>query len=408
MEEGPFSWLLYRPHTLTWLAIVLGFVLYCAFLLPSPETASTPAASSPPGQPVEEQEGVLQGLSPEGHHEKLGIFVAAVVFLCYCGIQLRDSVLLRPHPSFWRVVHGVGILYLLGLVFLLMQSPDSARRRVLPFLVPTLGNKPDNLETAYANDCRLYASESDDPWKNVRDTFYDVFTIAHALGWVGKAILLRDWRLLVILSVMWEILEYTLQDKLLNFHECWWDHWILDHTVCNMGGAAVGMMIVRVLDIDAYHWAWGKPSSAAEQSKAVDAHHKNPDDDDDFDDEDEEEGRNAKPRHGDQVVAAQDNGNIRPRASSAAGMLVDQFMPLRWVRYEWRMFDSWRRFLAILGVLLTIEIVEINAFTLKHVLWVPPECIINPFRLLMWFFLAQPAVHEWYLYIVDEKATRVG
>jgi len=92
---------------------------------------------------------------------------------------------------------------------------------------------------------------------------------------------------------------------------------------------------------------------------------------------------------------------------SIAG-LVRQLTPLQWVRYEWRMFSSWRRFVAVLGVLLTIEVVEINAFTMKHVLWVPPECPINPGRLVLWFFLAQPALHEWYLYIVDEEANRVG
>lgn len=82
--------------------------------------------------------------------------------------------------------------------------------------------------------------------------------------------------------------------------------------------------------------------------------------------------------------------------------------PLQWVRYEWQMFSSWRRFLAVLGVLLAMEVVEINAFTLKHVLWLPPECPLNPARLFLWFFLAQPALHEWYLYIVDEQATRIG
>ena len=107
-------------------------------------------------------------------------------------------------------MHGVGIIYLLSLVYLLMHSADSARRRVLPFFYPELGVKPANLETAYADDCRIYAAESDDPWKSIRETFFDIFTIAHGLGWVAKAIMLRDWRLLVILSLMWEILEYSL------------------------------------------------------------------------------------------------------------------------------------------------------------------------------------------------------
>lgn len=193
----------------------------------------------------------------------------AVVFLCYCGIQMRDSVLIRPHPSFWRVIHGIGILYLLALVYILMHSADSARRRVLPFFFPDLGVKPANLETAYADDCRIYASENEDPFQAVKDTFFDIFTVAHLLGWVGKAMMLRDWRLLVILSVAWELIEYSLQDKLLNFHECWWDHWILDMTVCNMGGAAVGMLVVHTLDIDAYHWSWHGADTTSDSASAA-------------------------------------------------------------------------------------------------------------------------------------------
>ena len=36
--------------------------------------------------------------------------------------------MVRPHPGFWRVVHGVVILYLLALVFLLFQNVDDARQ----------------------------------------------------------------------------------------------------------------------------------------------------------------------------------------------------------------------------------------------------------------------------------------
>ena len=30
-----------------------------------------------------------------------------VAFVAYCAFQLRDSMLLRPHPVVWRVVHGL-------------------------------------------------------------------------------------------------------------------------------------------------------------------------------------------------------------------------------------------------------------------------------------------------------------
>jgi len=97
VEDGPFAWLLYQPHTLSWLAVVLGIILYCGFMLPGPVESEPPTAefatggntSAPSPEnsgKVMEAQGVLSGSSPGGHHEKLGLLVVAIVFLCYCGI----------------------------------------------------------------------------------------------------------------------------------------------------------------------------------------------------------------------------------------------------------------------------------------------------------------------------------
>lgn len=52
----------------------------------------------------------------------------------------------------------------------------------------------------------------------------DIFVLAHILGWYGKAIILRDSWICWILSITFELLEYSLQHQLNNFAECWWDH----------------------------------------------------------------------------------------------------------------------------------------------------------------------------------------
>jgi len=39
-----------------------------------------------------------------------------------------------------------------------------------------------------------------------------------------KTLILRDWWLCTVISIMFEILEYTLEHQLPNFSECWWDH----------------------------------------------------------------------------------------------------------------------------------------------------------------------------------------
>ena len=37
-------------------------------------------------------------------------------------------VICRPHPAVWRVVHGVVLIYLLLLIFMLFLTADQARQ----------------------------------------------------------------------------------------------------------------------------------------------------------------------------------------------------------------------------------------------------------------------------------------
>jgi len=37
-------------------------------------------------------------------------------------------------------------------------------------------------------------------------------------------LIIRDWWLCTVISVMFEVIEYTLEHQLPNFSECWWDH----------------------------------------------------------------------------------------------------------------------------------------------------------------------------------------
>lgn len=52
----------------------------------------------------------------------------------------------------------------------------------------------------------------------------DIFVPTHFIGWWFKTLVLRDWWLCTVMSVMFELLEYTLEHQLPNFMECWWDH----------------------------------------------------------------------------------------------------------------------------------------------------------------------------------------
>lgn len=46
-------------------------------------------------------------------------------------LQCRDTVIIRPHPGVWRVVHGLGMLYLMCLAVLLVHDKAGARSVLL-------------------------------------------------------------------------------------------------------------------------------------------------------------------------------------------------------------------------------------------------------------------------------------
>ena len=57
----------------------------------------------------------------------------------------------------------------------------------------------------YASDCRLYAPDNPrSPYENIYETVFDVFTVAHVLGWIAKGVIIRDYPLLWAWSLGWE------------------------------------------------------------------------------------------------------------------------------------------------------------------------------------------------------------
>ncbi|KAL6072017.1 PSS-domain-containing protein [Balamuthia mandrillaris] len=337
--DTPLSFL-YKPHTISGLAVAVAFIIYCAFFRPHPTAEEDDPYS----------------------HLRAGLGCVAVVFLLYCWIQLRDGLLVHPHPVFWRLVHGTAILYLLVLVFLLMQSEKDVQQAMRIFS-PELGVKPAVNDKLYAGDCRVYTPEQkDNPFSVVRATWHDVFVLAHTIGWWGKAIMFRDWRLCWVLCILWELLEYSFQHILANFHECWWDHWILDVAICNFGGMALGLLTCYYLEMRRFDWTGSRlPES-----------------------------------------------NFIVKAKAVVVQIGKQFSPIEWTHYEWDIFSSFGRFFSVLFLIIVTETIELSGFFLKYILWVPPEHHLNIIRLLIWWLLAIPALREAYAYLTEDKCQRLG
>eukprot|EP01026_Neomeris_dumetosa_P009437 TRINITY_DN13203_c0_g1_i1.p2 TRINITY_DN13203_c0_g1~~TRINITY_DN13203_c0_g1_i1.p2 ORF type:complete len:236 (-),score=10.50 TRINITY_DN13203_c0_g1_i1:77-784(-) len=164
-------------------------------------------------------------------------------------------------------------------------------------------------------------------------------------------------------SILFELMEQTFKHMLPNFNECWWDSWLLDVAICNAIGIFTGMATVGYFRSHTYDW------------------------------------RGLKKHKG--VIAK-------------AKRSILQFTPKTFEHYQWSIFSSPKRCLQCLILTMAVLTVEVNAFFLKFVLWVPPSCMLNVYRLIIFFMMAIPATYEYYEFIqrrntsVNEAVIKLG
>ncbi|ESL11005.1 phosphatidyl serine synthase [Trypanosoma rangeli SC58] len=328
LKELDFTDVVYSPHTLTALVVFIAFVLLMIRYYYYPDMSIVA-------------------------NVKLGLAASAFSFVVFGVIHLPDSELVRPHPSVWRAVLALAVLYVVLLSFLLFQNLATVRA-IMGLYDPVLLNALP--EGQYAVDCRI--STPSEPYLFFH-TAFDIFIIAHALGYFVKTLILRDWRLATSVSIGFEILEISFQHVLPNFKECWWDHLLLDVLLCNGGGTLLGMFLLRRLQAKKYHW-----------------------------------------------VALRNIKGYKGKTQRILG----QFGPRSFEAYEWNVFHDPKRFVQFLMVLMFMLLEELNCFTMKHILQMPPKYHLVTLRLALWSFIAMPGIREIYTYINAEntKTARMG
>eukprot|EP01043_Picozoa_sp_COSAG02_P016831 COSAG02_NODE_749_length_17699_cov_13.252727_2_plen_454_part_00 len=325
-EAETFSELVYRPHTLTALLFGGGLLVLWGF---------------------QDQEGMERKQS-----WAQGIQACACCFLLYATLQFRDSILMRPHPAFWRFVHASAIIYFLGLVFLFMQ-PKRWGREWLQAFDSELGiQKPLENTKEYATDCRL-VDDGGFPSQVFTDTFFDIFVFSHFVGWFGFALIMRDTKVCWSMSILFEVLEVSAQDVMVNFQECWWDHTILDLCGANALGIYVGMQIVHYYELKQYNW-----------------------------------------------VGLRDIPKLRDKMKRVASQVSQ---PASFEGYDWDVFSSGRRFACVLFIICLLDAVQLSVFFLKYALWMPPNHWMVMTRTILWVFLAIPACREFYQFTVNDN-----
>ncbi|CAM6099516.1 unnamed protein product [Calypogeia fissa] len=329
-DLDPWTAWAYNPHTVTVLILGSCFLIWASGALQPQEQGQDPVANT-----------------------KAGVWAVVAVLLGYFTLQAPPTILIRPHPAFWRLVHGISVVYLIFLTFLLFQTRHDAQQ-FMKFLHPDLGVELE--ERAYGADCRIYTPENPgSKFANVKDTLFDEFVIAHILGWWGKSIMVRSLALSWMLSIGFEMMEVTFNHMLPNFNECWWDSLILDIAICNFLGIWAGLRTVKYFEGKTYEWV----------------------------------GLSRQPTMYDKLKRS-----------------LSQFTPAYWDKDQWNFLLGPIRFVQVIGLVIVILIVEVNAFFLKYVLWIPPRNPLNSYRLVIWWLIANPSIREWNSYIQSSKQVK--
>jgi len=323
-QLDPQTAFLYTPRTVTFLLCVVGALLILSGTL----------------EDVQEGPEMEMDLTKTTQNAKRGVWTVIFVFLGYSIVQGPTTSMVRPHPTFWRLIHGICVVYFLFVVWILFQDLHTARQ-FMKHLSEELGTELP--ERAYGEDCSLSL-------ENLRETIFDEFVLAHVLGWWGKSMMIRHTGILWVLSIAFEIMELTFQHWLPNFNECWWDSWILDVAVCNYFGIHAGMWTVRLFDCryEKYNWM-----GISQQKTIID----------------------------------------KARRS------FQQLLPYSWDKYRWNIDASPKRCAQVSVLIVWILAVEVQAFFLKYILWIPPRNLLNTYRLIIWFALGLPAVREYFEFL---------
>eukprot|EP01059_Diplonema_ambulator_P011284 TRINITY_DN21232_c0_g1_i1.p1 TRINITY_DN21232_c0_g1~~TRINITY_DN21232_c0_g1_i1.p1 ORF type:complete len:420 (+),score=75.73 TRINITY_DN21232_c0_g1_i1:93-1262(+) len=313
----------YKPHTVCLMAVTIGVLVWLAML---------------PDDGDDSRGRVLKGIA-----------AVSISFLMFSTISLPNGPFVRPHPAVWRCVLGISILYWLLLVFMLFQSKASTRSAMEWLLSEKILYTSPLDSPEYAADCSLSFSNL---WSRI-----DVFIIAHSLGWVAKALMLRSVWFCWLLSVAWEITEVIFAVILPNFSECWWDQLVYDILICNGLGIYIGSKLSQYLEVRSYNW--------------------------------------------------ESIGNV-PTFRGKIKRAALQFTPSEWTAVKWDPFSSRKRTVSVLLVSFFVLLTELSTFFLKHLFQIPTNHRINVVRIVIWVMFGLPALRQVYIYVTDKEVKRLG
>jgi phosphatidylserine synthase 2 len=290
---------------------------------------------------------------------------AAIFFFIIVGMLTfpTSGPFSKPLPIVWRAVFALSVIYEIFLIILLFQTKADARQ-LMTYLDPKTGTPL--VERSYAENCSF-------TWENIAPNVFDRFAVAHFLGWFVKSMIIRDVKMCWIISIGWEFLEIVFTPMLPNFEECWWDSFLLDVLICNGLGILCGTLVQNQFQMMHHNWfqVYSAPIYTQKSKQLL-----------------------KKYNLSHLITAPTDND---PNQAN------QQSQPSRW-----GFTRSLKRFFGVQFIILVCQMQELNAFFLKHLLWLPPESYLNPARLLLWVLFSLPCVRQFYLYMTNPHVKTLG
>ena len=87
---------------------------------------------------------------------------------------------------------------------------------------------------------------------------------------------------------------------------------------------------------------------------------------------------------------------------------VNYFTPNFWVKHEWDLFSSTKRFYQVLWFFVIMNLTDLSHFFLKYILWIPQTHNLLAVRINIIGFLAIISAREYYEYITNPNCKRFG
>jgi len=102
------------------------------------------------------------------------------------------------------------------------------------------------------------------------------------------------------------------------------------------------------------------------------------------------------------------NANVVPSIKKRIFKFVNYFTPNYWVKHEWDLFSSTKRFYQVLWFFTLLNLTDLSHFFLKFVLWIPPTHDLLFYRIHIVAFLAIISAREYYEYITNPTCKKLG